>query len=86
MVLSFTWDGKCSEGLRVVIQLHLPETRSQIEGRKDGGVCPANVANTFCDLLHAVLVDVGVIVQLPEILYNSETLSLFFGHTKSGEF
>ncbi len=81
MVLSFTWDGKCSEGLRFVIQLHLPKTRSQIEGQKDGGVCPTNVANTFCDLLRAILVDVGVIVQLLEILYNP----CFLGTQKSGE-
>ena len=86
MVLSFTWYRKCSEGLRVFTQLHLQKTGSQIEGQKNCGVCPANVANTFSDFRHAVLVDVGVIVELPEILYNSETLSLFFGHTKSGEF
>ncbi len=41
-----------------------------------------NVADALCDLLHAVLVNVGVVVQLSEILDNAKTLSLFFRDTE----
>jgi hypothetical protein len=42
----------------------------------------SDVADAFVDPLHGVLVDVGMQVELPKVLNNSETLSLFRGHAK----
>jgi len=45
----------------------------------------ANITNTFCDLLHTVLVNVRMVVEFSGILHNLETLALFFGTQNSGE-
>ncbi len=44
-----------------------------------------NVSNTLSNLLHAVFINMGMVVQLPKILDNSEPLALFLGTQKSGE-
>ncbi len=86
MELTFAWNCKCCQLLGVFVQLHLPESRSEVQCCKNGGIGPPNVADTFGDLLHGVLVYVGVLVQFPEVLYNPESLALFlFGTQKMGE-
>ncbi len=42
-----------------------PEVRSRVER-----VGPTDVTDAFGDLLHGVLVDVGVLVELPEVLHD----------------
>ena len=84
MKLSFPWNGESRQWLRFVIQLHLPESGCEVQGGKDIGVGSSDVTDAFGDLLHGVFVDVGVLVELPEILYNSESLALFFGYAENG--
>jgi hypothetical protein len=42
----------------------------------------ANVYDALVDLLHEVLVNVRVLIQLPEILHVSEALTLLLRYTK----
>ncbi len=84
MKLSFPWDGKSRQWLRFFIQFHLPEAGGEVQGGENGRVGLADVADAFGDLLHGVFVDVGVLVEFPEVLYNPESLALFLGHTEDG--
>ena len=54
---------------------HLPEAGGEINGREDGGVGSSNVADAFIDFLHGVLISVGLGVETPKILDNSEPLA-----------
>jgi hypothetical protein len=80
--LSFPWDRESGQWLGFLVQLHLPESRSEVQRRENAGVRPTDVADTFGDLLHGVLVDVGVLVKLSEVLHNPESLSLLLWHAK----
>ena len=84
MKLSFPWNGESRQWLRFVIQLHLPEAVGKVQGGEDGRVGSADVADALGDLLHGVFVDVGVLVEFPEILYDPESLALFLGNTEYG--
>jgi hypothetical protein len=44
----------------------------------------ADILDAFVDLLNGVFVDVGVLVELPEILNDAEPLALFLGYTEYG--
>ncbi len=63
MKLSSVWDSEGSKGLRFWIQFHLPKSRSEIQSGEDGRVFSPDVPDAFADLLHGVLVDVGVLVE-----------------------
>jgi len=52
---------------------------------KNACICSANVVDTFCNFFHRVCIDVGVLVQFPEVLNNSEALTLFFVMLKMGK-
>ncbi len=84
MELPFAWNGESCQFLRVFIQLHLPETQGQVQGCENGGVCSPDVADTFGDLLHGILVNMGVLVQLPEILHDAKSLALFLWNAENG--
>jgi hypothetical protein len=45
------------------IQFHLPESGSEIQSGEDGRVRSPDVPDAFADLLHGVLIDVGVLVE-----------------------
>ncbi len=70
MELSFSWYGESGQWLGFVVQLHLPESRGEVQGGENVGVCPADVADAFSDLFHRIFVDVGVLVKLSEILHD----------------
>ncbi len=84
MELPLAWNGEGCQFLRVFIQLHLPESQGQVQCGKNCGVCLPDIADAFCDLLHGVLVDVGVLVQLPEVLHDAKSLSLFLWNAENG--
>jgi len=67
-----------------VIQWNWPLPRSQVQGCEYVGVGSANVTDAFGDLLHGVLVNVGVLVELPEILHNVKSLALFLWNAENG--
>jgi hypothetical protein len=75
MELALAWNGKGCQFLRVFIQLHLPESRNEVQCGENGGIGPADVADAFGNLLHGVLVNVGVLVELSEVLNNPESLA-----------
>ncbi len=83
-VIQWNWNGKGCQFLRVFIQLLLPESGSEVQCGKNGGIGPADVADTFGNLLHGVLVNVGVLVELSEVLDNPESLALFFWNPENG--
>ncbi len=85
MELPFAVDGESCQLLGVLVQLHLPESRCEIQCCENGRIGSPDVADAFGDLLHGVLVYVGVMVQLSEILYDPESLALFLGMQKMGE-
>jgi hypothetical protein len=64
--------------------LHLPETRSQVQSCENGGVGSTNIANALSDFLHGVFVDVGVLVEFPEVLHDPEPLALFLWNAENG--
>jgi hypothetical protein len=84
MELAFSRNGESCQLLRVLIQLHLPEARREIQCCQNGGISSPNGADAFGDLLHGVLVDVGVLVQFSEVLKNPESLALFLWNTENG--
>ncbi len=81
--LSFSWDSESGQWLGFFIQLHLPESESEVQRRENAGVCSADVADAFGDLLHGIFVNVGILVKLSEVLHDPESLSLLFRHTKN---
>ncbi len=84
MELAFARNGESCQFLGVLVQLHLPETGSQVQGRENGGVGLAYFADALGDLLHPVLVDMGVLVELPEVLHNAKGLALFLWNAENG--
>jgi hypothetical protein len=52
---------------------------------KNAWVGISDVTNTSGDFIHWVFVDVGILVQLSEVLYNQESLARFLGMQKMGE-
>jgi hypothetical protein len=84
MELTFATDGESRKCLRVLIQLHLPESRHEVQCCKNGGIGPADVPDAFSDLFHGILVNVGVLVQLSEVLYDPESLALFLWNAENG--
>ncbi len=70
--------------LRVLVHLHLPESGGEIKCGKNGRVGPADVPDAFGNFLHGILVNVGVLVELSEILNDPETLALFLGNAENG--
>ncbi len=71
MELSSVWYGEGGQWLRFQIQFHLPESGSEIQSGEYGRVRSPDVPDAFADLHHVVLVDVGVLVEQPEVLYNA---------------
>ena len=82
--LALARNGESCQLLRILVQLHLPESRRQVQCCKNVGVGSTDVADTFSDFLHGVLVYVGVLVELPEVLNNSESLALFLWNAENG--
>jgi hypothetical protein len=85
MELTFAGNCECCQLLGIFVQWHLPESRSEVQCCENGGVGSSSVADTFGDLLHGVLINVGVLVQFPEVLYNRSPWPCFFGTQKMGE-
>ncbi len=54
-----------------------PVAFGEVQGGEDCRVGSPDVSNAFVDRFHGVFVDVGVEVELLEILDYSETLALF---------
>jgi hypothetical protein len=84
MELALAWNGKCCQFLRIFIQLHLPESGSEIQCGKNGGIGSPDVADAFIDLRHGVLVNVGVLVEFSEVLDDPESLALFLWNEENG--
>ncbi len=63
MKLSSVRNGESGKGLRFRIQFHLPKSRGEIQSGEDGRVGSPDVPDAFADLLHGVLVDVGVLIE-----------------------
>ncbi len=63
MKLSSVWNGKSGQGLRFWIQFHLPKSGSEIQSGENGRVGSPDVPDAFANLLHGVLVDVGVLIE-----------------------
>ncbi len=84
MELALARNGESGQLLRIFVQLHLPESRSQVQCCENVGVGSADVTDAFGDLLHGVLVYVGVLVELPEILHNAKSLALFLWKAENG--
>ncbi len=82
MELTLAWNGKGCQFLQVFVQLHLPESRSEVQSGENCGVGPADVGDTFVDFLYRVFVNVGVLVEFPEVL--NESLTLFLWNTENG--
>ncbi len=78
--LSFPCDSESSQWLGFFVQLHLPESGSEVQRQENAGVCFADVTG---DLLHRIFVNVGILVKLSEVLHHPESLSLLFQHTKN---
>jgi hypothetical protein len=72
------------ERLWLLVQFHLPESRSKVQGGEDFGICSSNVPNALGDFLHWIFVDVRVLVQFSKVLHNPESLTLFFGYAENG--
>ena len=84
MKLSLVGNGKGRQFLRVLIQLHLPESGSEVQCGENGRVGPADVLDAFGNLLHGIFVNMGVLVELPENLNDPETLALFLWNAENG--
>ena len=84
MELTLARNGESCQLLRILIQLHLPESRSQVECCENVGVSSTNVADAFGDFFHGVFVYMGVLVGLPEVLNNVESLALFLWNAENG--
>ncbi len=56
----------------------MPESGSEVQGWENGGVGSTDVADAFGDLLHGVLVDVGVLIEFPEILLQTKGVTVGF--------
>jgi hypothetical protein len=82
MNLTFSRNGESGEWLGFFVQLHLPESRGEVQGVENIGVGSSDVADAFGDLLHGVFVNIRVLVQLSEVLYNLESLPLLFGYAE----
>ncbi len=66
------------------MQLNLPESRIEVQCGENGRVSPADIPDAFGNFLHGVFINVGVLVELPEVLNDPETLALFFGNAENG--
>ena len=84
MKLTLAWNGESCQLLRIFVQLHLPESRGQVKRCENVGVGSTNVADAFSDFFHGVFVNVGVLVELPEVLNNAEPLALFLWNAENG--
>ena len=84
MELSPVRDRESRQGLRFWIQFHLPESGSEIQSGEYGRVGSADVPDAFADFLHGILVDVGVLIEQPEVLHDPESLALLLQHTEYG--
>ncbi len=81
MELALARNGKGCQFLWILIQLHLPESGSEVQC---GRIISPDVADAFGDLLHGVFVNVGVLVELPEVLNDPEPLAVFLWNTENG--
>ena len=60
----------------------MPETGCEINGGENGRIGPADVADTFVNLLHGVLVGVGLLIESPEVLHDAQASPPFLGTQK----
>ena len=84
MKLASVRDRESREGLRFWIQFHLPKSGSEIQSGEYGQVGSSDVPNAFADFLHGIFVDVGVLIEQPEVLYDPESLALLLWHAEYG--
>ncbi len=54
------------------------------QGSEDCRVGPADVVDAFGYFLHRVFVDVGVLVELPEVLNDPESSAFFLWNAENG--
>ena len=84
MKLSSVWNVESRQGLRFWIQFHLPESGGEIQSGEYGRVGSSDVPNAFADFLHGIFVDVGVLIEQPEVLHDPESLALLLWYTENG--
>ncbi len=84
MELSSVGNGECGQWLQFWVQFHLPETGGEIQSCENGRIRSSDVPEALADFLHGVFIDVRVLVEQPEVLYNSESLALFLRHAEDG--
>jgi hypothetical protein len=76
MKLAFSWNGEGYEWLRLHIKFHFPESGSEVQGGENSGISLTDISNAFGYLLHGVYVNVEILVEFSEVLYNSESVTL----------
>jgi hypothetical protein len=64
--------------------LHLPKSGHYIQRRENGGIGAPNITDALGYFFHGVLVDVGVLVEFPKVLYDTESLALFLWNAENG--
>ncbi len=77
LVLSLSRNHEHSVGSGSWVQKLLPESGSEIHCCEDGATGSSNVSDTFDDVLHGVLVSVGICVEGSEILEEPDA-SVFY--------
>jgi hypothetical protein len=82
--LPFVFDCEGSEVAVPFVDGHLPESEGEVYSGEDGATGPSYVGDAFGDLFHGVLVHLGFGIEAPEILHNSQSLSVLLGYTENG--
>ena len=77
-------DRESREVAILIVDGHLPESRSEVDGGENVGVGPADVADAFVDLFHGVFVRVGLFIETSEVLNDAQASSPFLWNTEDG--
>ena len=77
--LSEALHGEACQVAVPLINGHLPETRREVDGCKDGGVCWSDVSDAFVDFFNGIFVGVSLGTESPKVLKCSESLAGFRG-------
>ena len=73
-----------SEVTVFVVDRHLPEAGSEINGGENGRVGSADITDALVDFLHGVFVSVGLLVETSEVLNNAQANPSFLRNTEDG--
>ena len=80
--LALSLDGEGCEVAVFLVDGHLPESGSEVDGGEDGRVGSADVGDALINLFYGVLVGVGLCVKASEVLNNPESSPTFLGNTE----